>query len=50
MIVTLVQANLQQALTQTPDTVRYMAAGYTAIGTILLGYILFLWSRSRRLK
>lgn len=50
MITALAQAALQQAVVQTPDTVRYMAAGYTAIGVILVGYVLSLWLRYRKLR
>jgi hypothetical protein len=35
---------------RTPDTSRYMLAGYAAIGAILVGYVLFLWARYRRVR
>ena len=41
-------AALQQAAFRTPDTARYLAAGYAAIGILLLGYGLFLWMRARK--
>ena len=50
MIITLAQAAFQQPAMQTPDTVRSMIAGYTAIGVVLVGYILYLWTRYRKLK
>jgi len=50
VIAALAQAVLQQPAVQTPDTLRYMAAGYTAIGIILVGYSLCLWMRYRKLK
>ena len=46
MITALAQALLQH----TPDTVRYMAVGYTAIGIILMVYGFSLWFRLRKMK
>jgi CHASE2 domain-containing sensor protein len=43
-------ALLQQAAFRTPDTARYLAAGYAAIGILLAGYGLFLWLRARKLR
>ena len=41
-------AALQQVVFRTPDTTRYMVAGYAAIGALLAGYSLFLWLRARK--
>jgi hypothetical protein len=43
-------AVLQQTAVQTPDTTGSLAAGYTAIGVLLVGYVLFLWARYRKAR
>lgn len=50
MIAALAQALLQAPSPHTPDTVRYMAAGYTVIGSILAVYAFSLWFRFRKMK
>ena len=43
-------AVLQQTAVKTPDTTGSMAAGYAAIGVLLVGYVLFLWARYRKAR
>jgi hypothetical protein len=50
MTLGLALALAQDFAVKTPDTSRYMVAGYAAIGSLLAGYALFLWVRYRRTR